>query len=102
MQLFLALVFWTLIPACSFLKSSEVPANPKLANLFNAYWEEQSKLFPFDATAQGDNRYNDLYPNDQSLEFRKTLETHYQEHLSQLEKFDRKSLNENEDRKSVV
>ena len=41
-----------------------------LAALFEAYWEEQAKLFPLEATAQGDNRYNDQLPNDQTRAFR--------------------------------
>ena len=39
-------------------------ASAPLAALFAAYWDEQARLFPFDATAQGDNRYNDQLPND--------------------------------------
>jgi hypothetical protein len=37
-------------------------ANKELAALFDSYWEERMKLFPLEATALGDNRYNDLLP----------------------------------------
>jgi hypothetical protein len=33
-----------------------------LAAVFSNYWEEQAKLFPLQATSQGDNRFNNLLP----------------------------------------
>jgi uncharacterized protein (DUF885 family) len=68
----------------------------QLSSLFEAYWEEHSKLFPIDATSQGDNRYNDLLPNDQTPEFRETLRKHYQENLDRLLKFERHKLSAND------
>jgi uncharacterized protein (DUF885 family) len=69
------------------------PANSaQLAALFDRYWERNSQLFPLNATSQGDNRYNDLLPNDQTQAFRDTLRRFYQRSLSQLQKFDRARL----------
>lgn len=42
----------------------------KLAALYEAYWEENLKLNPLMATAQGDPRYNDQLPNFASAQFR--------------------------------
>ena len=43
-------------------RTQPAPSAP-LAALFEAYWEEQATLYPLEATAQGDNRYNDQLPN---------------------------------------
>ncbi|MBC6606751.1 DUF885 domain-containing protein [Hymenobacter sp. BT188] len=67
-----------------------------LSTLFANFWEENLKLFPLDATTQGDNRYNDRLPNDQTKAFRDTLQTTYQNYLSQLQKFDREKLSDND------
>ncbi|GAB2453375.1 hypothetical protein GCM10011375_00290 [Hymenobacter qilianensis] len=67
-----------------------------LSTLFANYWEENLKLFPLDATTQGDKRYNDRLPNDQTQAFRDTLQTTYQNYLSQLQKFDREKLSDND------
>ena len=40
--------------------------NKDLNGLFGQYWEKQSRLDPLAATGQGDNRFNDQLPNDQT------------------------------------
>lgn len=67
-------------------------ASAPLAALFAAYWDEQAQLFPFDATAQGDNRYNDQLPNDQTRAFRQQLQRFYQQYQASLLKVDRAKL----------
>ena len=64
--------------------------------LFDSYWEKNSQLFPLDATAYGDNRYNDQLPNNQTRAFRDTLRNFYQGYLTRLEKFDREKLEAND------
>jgi uncharacterized protein (DUF885 family) len=75
-------------------------ANPSgdkdLNALFDSYWEKNSQLFPLDATAYGDNRYNDQLPNNQTRAFRDTLRNFYQGYLTRLEKFDREKLEAND------
>ncbi|QIL75542.1 DUF885 domain-containing protein [Hymenobacter sp. HDW8] len=71
-------------------------ASAPLAALFEAYWEDQARLDPLNATAQGDNRYNNRLPNDQTQAFRDTLRTTYQNYLTQLQKFDREKLSDND------
>ncbi|MFD1874392.1 DUF885 domain-containing protein [Hymenobacter bucti] len=87
-------------PAKPAAKPTATVANPAasapLAALFNAYWEEQAKLFPLGATAQGDNRYNDQLPNDQTRAFRARLRAFYQQYQAQLRKTDRKTLSAND------
>jgi uncharacterized protein (DUF885 family) len=67
-----------------------------LGKLFDTYWEKHSQLFPLDATAQGDNRYNDQLPNDQTKAYRDTLQAYYQGYLTKLKSFDRNSLSDND------
>jgi uncharacterized protein (DUF885 family) len=67
-------------------------ASAPLAALFAAYWEEQAKLYPLGATAQGDRRYNDQLPNDQTQAFRQRQQRFYQQYLTALRKFDRTKL----------
>ncbi|SHJ82013.1 Uncharacterized conserved protein, DUF885 familyt [Hymenobacter daecheongensis DSM 21074] len=68
----------------------------ELPALFDTYWEEQAKLFPLAATAQGDNRYNDQLPNDQTRAFRQSLAAFYQRYLTQLGRFEREKLSAND------
>ena len=63
-----------------------------LASLFNSYWEDRAKLFPLNATAQGDNRYNDQLPNDQTRAFRQQQQQFYQQYLASLGKLGRARL----------
>ena len=67
-----------------------------LNGLFASFWEQQSRLDPLSATAQGDNRFNSRLPNDQTQAYRDTLRTVYQDYLGRLGKFDRAALDEND------
>ncbi|GAB2966746.1 DUF885 family protein [Hymenobacter coalescens] len=67
-----------------------------LATVLDQYWEENAKLFPLNATANGDNRYNDQLPNDGTVAFREQLRQYYQKYLDQLGQFDREKLSEND------
>ena len=63
-----------------------------LANLFDNYWDDQARLFPLLATAQGDNRYNDRLPNDQTRAFRQQQARLYRRYLNDLLNIDRARL----------
>jgi uncharacterized protein (DUF885 family) len=67
-------------------------ASKPLVILFETYWDEQAKLFPLGATAEGDNRYNDLLPNNQTRAFRQQEQQFYQRYLTQLNKIERSKL----------
>ena len=89
-----------LLPASAFAQPAKpaatVPkpaASAPLAALFAAYWNEQARLFPLAATAEGDNRYNDQFPNDQTQAFRDQLRVFYQTYQTRLRKTDRQALN---------
>jgi uncharacterized protein (DUF885 family) len=79
-------------------KTSQTAMTPNkdLNALFAKFWDKQSRLDPMSATAQGDNRYNNLLPNDQTQAFRDTLRTFYQGYLDDIKRFDRNTLDEND------
>jgi uncharacterized protein (DUF885 family) len=70
--------------------------NKELSGLFGQFWDKQSRLDPVSATAQGDNRFNDQLPNDQTQAYRDTLSAFYQGYLARVEKFDRAKLDAND------
>ncbi|HEX8326461.1 MAG TPA: DUF885 domain-containing protein [Hymenobacter sp.] len=71
-------------------------ASAPLAALFDAYWEEQAKLNPFSATAQGDNRYNDQLPNTETRAFRQQQQQFSKRYLTKLGQLDRAKLSAND------
>ena len=73
-----------------------VDSTTGLPGLFNSYWEKQLRLDPMSATAYGDNRYNNILPNNQTRAFRDTLRTFYQDYLTRLQQFDREKLSDND------
>ena len=86
-----------LLGNCHSADTDSQPAeNAELGKFFGAYWEKQSRLDPVSATAQGDNRYNDQLPNDQTQAYRDTLRAFYQQYQTGLGKFDRNALSEND------
>ncbi|GAB3328778.1 DUF885 family protein [Hymenobacter humi] len=74
--------------------ATTVATSAPLAALFDAYWEDRAKLFPLNATSQGDYRYNDQLPNDQTRAFRQQQERFYEQYLASLKKFDRTLLSD--------
>ena len=77
-----------------FLSCNSKKDNSKEINkLFENYYQETLKLYPLNATSQGDDRYNNFLPNDLTNDFRddeKTLYTNYKNYLSD---FDNNLLN---------
>lgn len=64
--------------------------------LFNDYWEDRMRLYPLEATLNGDNRYNDKLPIDISESYRDTLRNFYTYYLTNIQKFNSNDLNEND------
>ena len=79
-------------PAASGAAAASTTASAPLAALFDTYWEDRAKLFPLGATSQGDYRYNNQLPNDQTRGFRQQQQRFYQQYLASLQKFDRAKL----------
>lgn len=70
--------------------------NNDLAEIFQNYYDKRMEFFPLEATANGDNRYNDQLPNDGTLEFRNRIQNFYEHFINQVGKIDRSSLNQND------
>jgi uncharacterized protein (DUF885 family) len=84
------------VMACVPESKKEVMQVKPLNDFLEAYYEERLPLFPLEATQAGDNRYNDLLPNDISLDFRKELKAFYTRYDSGIKAYDRASLSEQE------
>jgi len=80
--------------ACQSNKKEGTTPNAELASVLDTYYEERLKLFPLEATMQGDTRYNDQLPNDISGEFLGKTRTFYQTTLDKLKPFDREKLSD--------
>ncbi len=66
--------------------------DPKLAALFEEYYDENAQLFPMTATVNGDNRFNDRLPNDGTRAFRDSLGRFYRKFQKRIGAFDRSKL----------
>lgn len=89
--LFIALMFAA--GACTSEKEKSVTEMKKPFNDFlDAYFEERLRFFPLEATQIGDNRYNNLLPNDISESFRADIKDFYTRYQSELNTYQRDSL----------
>ena len=70
--------------------------NKKLAALFEQYTEDFNKLSPLTATAQGDNRYNDVLLVEFTDSHRAELRKLHARYLAAIKKFNRSTLNDND------
>jgi len=70
--------------------------NPKFGAFLETYYQDQLKLSPLQATMVGDNRYDDLLPNDGSVAYLKEWSQFNTRYLDSLKNYDRATLNEND------
>ena len=74
-----------LFAACGREKSktaqSALQPSEALSKLFVEYYDENAQFFPFNATVNGDYRFNDRLPNDGAQAFRDSLGRFYQKFL---------------------
>ncbi|MBB2146480.1 DUF885 family protein [Pedobacter sp. LMG 31464] len=86
-----------IISACKQTNKSETTgANKNFAALTDQYYEEGLKLSPINATFIGDERYNDLLPNDGSEAYVEETKAFNQRFLDSLGNYDRNNLNDND------
>jgi len=60
------------------------------------YYQDQLKLSPLDATMVGDDRYDDLLPNDGSVAYLQEWSKFNKSYLDSLKNYDRNSLSSND------
>jgi uncharacterized protein (DUF885 family) len=82
-------------------KAAEAAATPAannadLAKITDDYYQERLKMHPFDATTNGDNRYNDQFPNDQTAAYRAKEGQMAAQNLAAISKINRETLNDND------
>ena len=95
MNKLLTIFFIVLFASCKLSNTNPgKEANKELAALFGNYYNERLKLVPLEATAIGDNRYNDLLPVDFSESYRDSLKDFYNRNRIYLTKFDRETLSD--------
>jgi uncharacterized protein (DUF885 family) len=78
------------------VKNETIATNQRLNSLFNNYWEQRMQLFPLEATAKGDNRYNDKLTIIIAESFRKQLYNFYSTYLDSVSAIDSNNLNDND------
>ena len=90
--------FYSIIITISFLSCNPKKEmktennNSALDSLLNNYYEERLKLFPLEATAIADDRYNNLLPCDLSDSYRDKIKDFYFKYKGELGKVDRQTL----------
>ena len=94
-QLFLAALCIT-AASCQPHEKRAAESSASLDTLLQQYWEERMQLFPFEATAAGDNRYNDRLTIAIAPHFRGSLQRFYQHYREALRDVDSSVLDESD------
>lgn len=89
-------VLLLLMVACQNSGNDKGGYKTELQTIFDNYWEENMQLFPLDATANGDNRYNDKLTITIAESFRDSLHRFYDRQLRLLSDIDTAKLSESE------
>ena len=76
-------------------KSGSAADNGNFNKLCEQYYDGSLKLYPLAATYIGDERYNDLLPNEGSVDYLKQVKNFNQQYLDSVNKYDRAQLDEN-------
>lgn len=94
-KLVYVLLFAGVLGACKQGKSTNEP-NKNFAALCEQYYQEGLKLNPLSATFAGDERYNDLLPNDGTAEYKAQYAAFNQRFLDSLTNYNRDKLSAND------
>ena len=94
--IFYFLVVICMMTSCKSGNTSKVEDNIDFANLLQKYYNEKMQLYPLEATANGDNQYNNLLPADFTESYRGQLKFFYSGYQNALRAFDREKLNDND------
>jgi uncharacterized protein (DUF885 family) len=95
--LFLSFLLISMITSCKLSNNNQHNAdNTEMAALFGKYYEERLRLFPLEATANGDSRYNNQLYADFTDSYRTKLKAFYSKYLTYVTRFEREELNEND------
>lgn len=95
-KLTIALLILLTVNACKQSTKSSTEANKDFTAMCEQYYQEGLKLNPLNATYIGDERYNDLLPNDGSSAFINANKSFNEQYLDSLKKYNRETLNDND------
>src|SRR3712207_6501360 len=70
--------------------------NNNLDAILKNYYEDRLKLYPLEATAIADHRYDDQLPNDITAAHRTKLRNFYTQYLNEVKNLDSTALNDQE------
>lgn len=70
--------------------------NKELAKVFDDYQEEKLKLFPFEATMAGDDRYNNIFPNSLDDKYIQQVKDFFAKYKNELAGYKDNELSEND------
>jgi uncharacterized protein (DUF885 family) len=87
--------------SCGSDKKVDIPL-PAFADILDAYYQQGLELNPINATAAGDSRYNDQFPNLLSEEYQKKSKAYYSKFRDTLKRFDDSNLTESEKMSKAV
>ena len=89
---FFLILFSFMFLSCDSKKNISLEIN----EVFENYYQENLKLYPLNATRQGNMLYNDFLPNNLTDEFRNKEKTYYSNYFNQLKNFDDNKLNKDD------
>ncbi|MDR3680895.1 MAG: DUF885 domain-containing protein [Flavipsychrobacter sp.] len=96
-KVLVALSLCSVFVACSNKpQTAAVPAGKQLAQIYDEYWEQRMQLFPLEATASGDNRYNDRMTITIGQDFIDSAKRFYGGYLGRVQAIDTTGLSEND------
>ncbi len=90
--LFFLLAASTLVSCSQHEAKDSGNISKNMNEIFNNYYEERLPLFPLEATAIADNRYNDQLPCDISDSYREKIKSFYRKYLDEISKIKREEL----------
>ncbi len=89
---FLLIAATILLVACNNGGTQKESTKP-FSSVLDNYYEERLRLFPLEATQNGDNRYNDQLNIDFTNTFRDSLTSFYNKYLHEANTYKRETLN---------
>jgi len=93
--LFLLFLPVTLLISCR-NQENKPQTGKKLSNILDSYWEERMQLYPLEATAKGDYRYNDKLTITISESFIDSAKRFYKKYLDDLKAVDTSGMDDND------
>ena len=76
--------------------TTQIADSQQIKQISENFYEDRSQLNPFEATAQGDERFNDQFPIEISETYRSKLRDFYKKYQVDLTKIDASTLNSND------